>query len=72
MKPGHEECPHEVVEEKLLCEAEPRLVSFRCHHEHKDPIVIGEDLCSPETVGWHCHCCGRVWVDETYVRGQQS
>lgn len=71
MQPGHEGCAHESIEEdKALCEREPR-VYVRCLHEHKEPIVVGVDLCSPETVGWHCHCCGRVWVDRTYVEGER-
>lgn len=70
MQPGHEDCTHESIEDKRLCDREPR-VYVRCLHEHKDPIVLGEDLCSPEAVGWYCHCCGRVWVDETYVKGPQ-
>lgn len=68
MQPGHEDCNHVTIEEKMLCDSEPR-VSVRCLHDHKEPVVVGIDLCSPETVGWHCHCCGRVWIDQTYVEG---
>lgn len=68
MQPGHEECGGEVIDEKVMCEPDARQTVL-CFHDHKEPIFIDEDL-SPETVGWHCHCCGRVWVDETYVRGQ--
>lgn len=69
MQPGHEDCEQDQILEKALCYPPPGHVTVFCRHEHKEPVVVGIDLCSPETVGWHCHCCGRVWIDQTYIEG---
>lgn len=61
MQPGHEDCMR--IADGTVA------LPFRCAHDHKAPIVIAADLRSPETVGWHCHCCSRVWIDQTYVEG---
>lgn len=69
MKPGHEDCTHETVDEKVLCEREAR-TTIICLHDHKEPVTASDGLML-HAVGFHCHCCGRVWSDQNYVEGRR-
>ena len=61
MNQGHEECAHEVIEERVLCEREPRITRV-CLHDHKDPIYAYDQL--GVNVGYlvadHCQCCDAI------------
>lgn len=68
MRPGHEECPHETVEEKVLMDPEPRVITM-CLHDHREPVMASDGLML-HAVGFHCNCCGRIWNDHAYIEGR--
>lgn len=68
MNPGHENCTHETVEEKALMDPEP-MVTMICLHDHREPVTASDGILL-HIVGFHCHCCGRVWNDQNYVEGR--
>lgn len=68
MNPGHEDCDHETIEEKTLCSDGPTVV-VQCLHEHREPVTASDGLML-HAVGFHCHCCSRVWNDQNYVEGR--
>lgn len=65
MRPGHEDCPHETIEEKALMDPEPRVITM-CLHEHREPVLASDGL-DHIPVGFHCHCCGNVWNNRDYI-----
>ncbi|MGZ1491302.1 hypothetical protein [Brevibacterium sediminis] len=65
MKPGHEDCAHELVDEKVLCEREAR-ATIICLHDHRVPVHASDGLML-HAVGFHCHCCGNVWNSRDYI-----
>ena len=68
MNRGHEDCAHETIEEKTISAAEPTVV-VQCLHEHRKPVLASDGILQ-HAVGFHCHCCGRVWNDENSVEGR--
>jgi len=65
MKPGHEDCTHELVDEKVLCERESR-ATIICLHDHREPVYASDGILK-HAVGFHCHCCGNVWNSRDYI-----
>lgn len=70
MRLGHEECPHETIEEKALMDPEPRVITM-CLHDHREPVMASDGLML-HAVGFHCHCCGNVWNNQDYIEKGQS
>lgn len=65
MNPGHEDCTHETVEEKTLC-SDGAMVQRICLHDHREPVYASDGILQ-HVVGFHCHCCGGVWNDHSYI-----
>lgn len=65
MNPGHEDCTHETVDEKVLCEREAR-ETIICLHDHREPVYASDGVLQ-HAVGFHCHCCGNVWSSRDYI-----
>lgn len=65
MNTGHEDCTHEIVEEKALIDTGP-IVTRICLHDHKEPVYASDGILQ-HTVGFHCHCCNGVWSNHDYI-----
>ena len=59
VKEGHEDCPHETVEEKALCDHGP-LVRKLCLHTHTEPVRADDRLGTGPIVADYCECCGMI------------
>lgn len=68
MNPGHEDCNHETFNAKTLADAEPR-VFVQCLHDHREPVFASDGILQ-HAVGFHCHCCSHVLIDQNYVEGR--
>lgn len=70
MKPGHEDCGHDI--ERISVWGGGGSEKVECHHDHDEPITASDALGDGPIVAWYCECCGRIGQDSDYLNGVQA
>ena len=70
MKPGHENCPHDVEEVQAIDPGGCQVVTLRtdiiCEHYHTDPVQAIDGTNTGPIIADYCNCCGAMRRREDY------
>lgn len=60
MKPGHEDCGHDIERIHAFGQQEPIRELLHCDHDHREPIHADDRLGTGPIVADYCHCCDTI------------